>query len=154
SVSSAQQDGEPGHSIGKVTTNGNLIVIELDPGALGKANLFDLTGRTLRFIPKGSQYRVENLPLRWDSDYGSELAGADASLHNFAFPFSGTSWKSFFVGTSGSIRFGASEKENGVDPYGHRDGGIVLDRFDQLADVAGHLIDKAPVICMFLKPRM
>jgi hypothetical protein len=154
SVSPAQQDDESGHSIGKVTTNGNLIVMELDGGALGKANLFDLTGRTLRFIPKGSQYRVESLPLRWDSDYGSELAGAEASLHNFAFPFSGTLWKSFLVGATGSIRFEASEKEIGVDPYGHRDGGIILGRFDQLADVAGHLIDKAPVICVFLKPRM
>jgi hypothetical protein len=33
---------EPGHSIGKVSTDGNLVVMELDDGALGKANLFDL----------------------------------------------------------------------------------------------------------------
>jgi len=58
------------------------------------------------------------------------------------------------VGAAGSIRFGASEKEVGLDPYGHRDGGIVLDRFDELAEVASKLIDKAPAICVFLKPRM
>jgi hypothetical protein len=154
SLSSAQQDDEPGHSIGKVSTEGHLLVMELDDGVLGKANLFDLTGHTLRFTPKESGYRVESLPLRWDSDYGPELAGFEASLQKFAFPFSGKSWKSFLVGTTGSIRFASSEKDIRVDPYGHRDGGIVLDRFDQLAEVASRLTDTAPAICVFLKPRM
>src|SRR5262249_45166127 len=37
----AQDDEvEPGHSIGKVSINGDLIVFELDDGALGTANLF------------------------------------------------------------------------------------------------------------------
>ncbi len=58
------------------------------------------------------------------------------------------------MGTTGSIRFGASEKDVGLDPYGQRDGGIVLERFDQLAEVASKVIDKAPAICVFLKPRM
>jgi hypothetical protein len=154
SSSHAQQDNNPGHSIGKVSTNGDLIVMELDDGALGKAHLFDLIRRTLRFTPEGSRYRVESGPLHWDPDYGPELPGAEASLHQFAFPFSGKPWKSFLVGTTGSIRFAASEKEVPLDPYGHRDAGIVLDRFDQLAEVAGKLIDKAPAICVFLKPRM
>jgi hypothetical protein len=92
--------------------------------------------------------------LHWDSDYGPELSGAEASLHEFVFPFSGKSWKSFLIGTTGSIRFGASEKDISLDPYGHRDGGIVLDRFDQLAEVASKLTDKAPAICVFLKPRL
>jgi hypothetical protein len=154
SSSHAQQDNNPGHSIGKVSTNGDLIVMELDDGALGKAHLFDLMRRTLRFTPEGSRYRVESGPLHWDPDYGPELPGAEASLHQFAFPFSGKPWKSFLVGTTGSIRFAASEKDVPLDPYGHRDAGIVLDRFDQLAEVAGKLIDKAPAICVFLKPRM
>jgi hypothetical protein len=154
SLSYEQQDNEPGHSIAKVSTQGDLIVMELDEGALGKANLFDLGGHTLRFTPEGSQYRVESVPLHWDPDYGPELTGAEANLHKFAFPFSGTLWKSFLVGTTGSIRFGASEKDVSLDPYGNRDGGIVLDRFDQLTEVAGKLIDKAPAICVFLKPRM
>ena len=150
----AQQDNKPGHSIGKVSTRGDLIVMELHDGALGKANLFDLTGRTLSFTPEGSRYRVESGPLHWDSDYGPQLAGAEATLHKFAFPFSSKLWKSFLVGTTGSIRFGGSEKETGLDPYGHRDGGILLERFDPLAEVASKLIDKAPAICVFLKPRM
>ena len=154
SLSHAQHDDEPGRSIGTVSTKGDLIVVELNDGALGKADLFDLAGHTLRFTPEGSRYQVETGPLDWDSDYGPELAGAEASLQKFAFPFSGRLWKSFLVGTTGSIRFGASEKGIDLDPYGHRDGGIVLDRFDELAEVADKLIDKAPAICVFLKPRM
>jgi hypothetical protein len=153
-LSYSQQNNQPGHSIGRVSTQGDLIVIELDDSALGKANLFDLTDHTLRFTPEGSRYRAENGPLHWDPDYGPVLPGAEASLHQFAFPFSGKSWKSFLIGTTGSIRFGASEKDVPLDPYGHRDAGIVLDRFDQLAEVAGKLIDQAPAICVFLKPRM
>ena len=153
-VSNTQQDNEPGHSIGRVLAKGDLIVLELDDSVLGKANQFDLVGRTLRFTPDGSQYRVESGPLRWDSDYGPEFTGAEASLHRFAFPFSGKLWNSFLVGTAGSIRFGTSEKDIALDPYGHRDGGVLLDRFDQLREVASKLIDKAPAICVFLKPRM
>jgi hypothetical protein len=154
SSANAQQDDEPGHSIGKVSTKGDLIVVELDDSALGKANLFDLSGHTLRFTREGSRYRVETGPLQWDSVYGSELTGDEVSLHKFAFPFSGKLWKSFFVGASGSIRFGASEQDISLDPYGHRDGGVILDRFDQLADAASKLIDKGPSICVFLKPRL
>src|SRR5262249_23078540 len=58
---------EPGHSIGTVTTQGNLIVMTLNEGALGHANLFDLPRRTLRFAPDGNGYRAENLALQWDS---------------------------------------------------------------------------------------
>lgn len=154
SLSHAQQDDERGHSIGKVSTQGNLIIMELNKDALGKANLFDLAGHTLRFTPEGSQYRVETGPLHWDPEYGPELTDAEAVLRAFAFPFSGKSWKSFLVGATGSIRFGSSEKDVGLDPYGRRDGGIVLDRFDQLAEKASQLTDKAPAICVFLKPRM
>jgi hypothetical protein len=154
SLSGAQQDDEPGRSIGKVSTQADLIVMELNDGALGKADLFDLSGRTLRFTPEGSRYWVETGPLQWDSDYGPELPVAEARLQEFAFPFSGKLWKSFLVGRTGSIRFGASEKDIGVDPYGHRDAGIILDRFDVLAEAGGKLIGRAPAICVFLKPRM
>ena len=154
SLAYSQHENEPGQSIGKVSVAGDLIVIELDDGVLGKANLFDLTGRTLRFTPQGSRYLVENRPLRWDPDFGLQLAGAEATLHQFAFPFSGHSWHSFLVGTTGSLRFGASEKDINPDPYGHREGGISLDRFDQLAEVATALTERAPAICVFLKPRM
>ena len=79
----AGQQKTPGHSIGQVSTNGDLIVIELDRAALGQPNLFDLVGRTLRFSPvspAGSRYRVTNQTLRWELDYGVELIGVDVKL--------------------------------------------------------------------------
>src|SRR5262249_32680738 len=154
SISKAQEVSNPGYPIGRVSTEGDLIVVELDEGALGKANLFDLVGHTLHFTPEGSQYRVENEALHWDSDFGSQLAGAEVTLHQFSFPFSSKQWNSFLVGITGSIRFGTSEKDIAPDPYNRRDGGVTLGRFDQLAEVASTLIDSAPAICVFLKPRM
>jgi hypothetical protein len=133
-----------------------LIVIELDRAALGQPNLFDLVGRTLRFTPAGSRYRVTNQALRWEADYGVELTGFDVSLQRFTFPFSGQRWSSFAVGTTGSLRFGPSPKEGEVDAYGRLDGGIAaaIGRFDHLADVGGRLGARAPAISVFLKPRM
>src|SRR5579871_6337107 len=109
-ASSAWPQGRfgPGHSIGTIATRGDLIVMTLDEGALGKANLFDLGGRTLRFAPDGPGYRIDNSPLRWDSEFGTELASPQVTLHNFEFPFSGKRWTSFSVGTTGSISFGGA----------------------------------------------
>ncbi|MES2378432.1 MAG: hypothetical protein V4553_17700 [Bacteroidota bacterium] len=151
------QDGiTPGHSIGQVSVSGNLIVLELDSAALGQPNLFDLDGRTLRFSPVGSSYRMTNEALRWDTNYGVELTGADVRLKRFTFPFSGQRWSSFSVGTTGSIRFGPPPSVGDVDAYGRHDGGIApaIGRFDRLADVAPKLGEHAPAICVFLKPRM
>ena len=150
----AQDDTTSGRSIGKVYVKGELIILEVNDGALGKANLFDLAGHTIHFTPEKNRYLVTLGPLNWDSNYGPELTTAVASLHSFEFPFSGKAWKSFAVGSGGSIRFGVSENEVAVDPYGHRDGGVILDRFDQLADFAGIVGEKSPAICVFLKPRL
>jgi hypothetical protein len=156
-LSPAQEEKEdaPGHSIGKVSASGNLIVVELSDGALGKQNLFNLNGRTLRFIPEKSRYRVEGVKLQWDPDFGTEISGSTVVLRQFTFPFSGRRWNSFRVGTTGSLRFGSPSQEE-IDPYGHPDGGVgaSIGRFDQLFDVAGKLIADAPAICVFLKPRM
>ena len=114
----AGQQRTPGHSIGQVSTNGDLIVIELERAALGQPNLFDLVGRTLRFSPASSRYRVTNQTLQWNADYGVELTGSDVRLQRFTFPFSGQRRSSFSVGTTVSIRFGPSPKEGDVDAYG------------------------------------
>ena len=145
-----------GHSIGQVSIAGDLIVMELDSATLGQPNLFDLVGRTLRFSPFGSSYRVTNETLRWDTTYGVELTGADVRLQRFTFPFSGHRWNSFSVGTAGSIRFGPPLNVGDVDAYGRSDGGIAaaIGRFDPLADLAPKLGGRAPAICVFLKPRM
>lgn len=152
----AGQQTTPGHSIGQVSVEGDLIVIELDSAALGQPNLFDLVGRKLRFSPVGSSYRVTNETLRWDTNYGVELTGAEVRLKRFTFPFSGQGWSSFSVGTAGSIRFGPPPGMGDVDAYGRPDGGIAaaIGRFDRLADVGPRLSERAPAICVFLKPRM
>lgn len=142
----ASQEGGPGHSIGKITTSGDLIVMQLDQDALRAANLFDLNGRTLHFVPDRGQYRVENTPLQWDADFGAELQGSAVMLHNFAFPFSGRKWNAFSVGPTGSLSFDENHRE--------RDAGVSIRRFDALAEAAGGLIDQAPAICVFFKPRM
>jgi hypothetical protein len=155
SLSCAQEeDTEPGHSIGSVSTQADLVVMELDDGALGRANLFDLVGHTLRFTPGGSGYHVESGTLNWDSDFGPELHGAEVTLHNLAFPFSSQRWNSFRVGRTGSISFGTQEREAGPGPHVPGDGGVSIGRFDPLAEAADRLIDSAPAICVFFKPRM
>src|SRR4029077_5049667 len=148
-----EEDVESGHSIGKVSTSGDLIVMELDDGALGKANPFDLTGRTVRFTHERSGYRVETGTLRWDSDFGPEAAGAEVTLHQFDFPFSGEQWKSFLVGGTGSISFGKREKDENPGRGERSEGGVSIARFDPLAEAAGKLVDSAPAICVFFKPR-
>ena len=148
---------EPGRAIGKVSTNGNLVVMELDEGVLGKANMFDLAGRTLRFTPDGQGYRIENAALAWDAEFGPELSGAQASLHNFQFPFSGKNWDSLSVGVTGSIAFGSGTgggRGGAFGGGGGRGGGVSIARFDQLRDGARNLVNTVPAICVFFKPRM
>ena len=147
---SAQED-RPGHSIGKISTVGDLVVMELDDAALGKANLFDLAGRTLRFVPQHSRYSVQTTSLEWDADFGPELSGSDVTLHNLSFPFSGKTWNSLRVGTTGWISFGESQSQ---DDEGNRNRGVSIGRFDPLSEAAGQLFDSAPAICAFFKPRM
>src|SRR5580692_8714228 len=79
---------EPGRSIGTVTRQGNLIVLTLNEDVLGKANLFNLAHHSLRFTPDGSGYRVETIPTKWDADFGPAMTSSEATLKNFAFPFS------------------------------------------------------------------
>ncbi len=113
----------------------------IGPRSTRQANLFDLVGRTLRFSPASSGYRVTNQPLQWEADYGGELTSSVVSLQRFTFPFSGQRWSSFSVETTGSIRFGPPAKEGDVDAYGRLDGGIAsaIGRFDRLADAGGRL---------------
>src|SRR5215475_1530758 len=154
-VAQSQGRQEPGRSIGAIRTQGNLIVMTLDEGALGKANLFDLVGRTLRFTPEGTGYRAENVALKWDPEFGAALTGAQVTLRSFAFPYSGKNWDSLSVGATGSISFGAIQGSGGggAGAIG-RGGGVVIDRFAQLQEAARSLINRVPAICVFFKPRL
>ena len=158
-AASAQFRPGPGRSIGTVRTVGKLIVLTLDEGALGTANLFDLDHRTLRFTPEGSRYRIERLPLRWDADYGAAMTGSEATLAHVGFPFSGHRWRSFSVGVTGSITFGDSlgARRGGQQSAGdsrNRGGGLAVDRFAELAEAAPGLINSVPAIAVFFKPRL
>jgi hypothetical protein len=151
------QDWEaPGKPIGKVSVAGNLILLELDEGALRQQKLFDLGQHTLRFTPGSTGYRVENFPLNWDADFGQPVSGHEVTLKNFAFPFSGKNWDSFSVGVTGSIRFG--EKSSAPGEFGAPsradEGGVSIGRFDPLSEGAANLVNTVPAICVFFKPRM
>jgi hypothetical protein len=155
----AQEREVPGKPIGKVSVVGNLILMELHEGALGEQNLFDLGQHTLRFTPGNAGYRAQNLPLRWDGDFGQQLSGHQVALHNFSFPFSGKTWNSFSVGVAGSIRFTPENNASadGAGPgFGPRgdDGGVSIGRFDPLTEGAATLVNTDPAICVFFKPRM
>jgi len=154
----AQFGQEPGHSIGTVTKRGNLILLTLNDGVLGRARMFNLAHRTLRLTPDAGGYRVQNLPVVWDADFGAALTGPQVSLKNFAFPFSGKSWTSFSVGVTGSIVFGEPEsggpqtERRGVTVG--REGGLSVDRFAELTDAAAEIINTVPALSVFFKPRM
>jgi hypothetical protein len=156
----AQFNREPGKSIGTVATHGNLIVLTLNEDALGPKNLFDLDHRTLRFTPAGDGYRVENVPLQWDADFGAELRNDRARLEKFTFPFSGKSWRSFSVGVTGSMTFGdppggaRGVTAQSIGDSRNRGGGLAVDRFALLQEAASELINTVPAISVFFKPRM
>lgn len=152
----AQRFDTPGHSIGKVSTDGNLIVVELDKDAFGTKNFFDLGGKTVRFTPDGTHYRIETQALQWDSDFGQEIKNPEFALHQFEFPFSGKSWNSFIVGPTGAISFGASAAPPSPEPnsFFRRPAGISVSRFAQLGDAATTMMNTMPAICAFFKPRM
>jgi len=159
----AGQRGAPpqGHAIGKATLQGHLIVLTLDQGALGQANLFDLDHRTLRFTPEGAGYRVANQPLDWDADFGERSTTAEVKIEHFAFPFSGQPWSAVSVGATGSLRFGEADAGRGrggrgAPPggFGGRAGGVALARFAQLQQAAPSIGETQAALCVFLKPRM
>lgn len=153
---SGQMRGRQGRSIGKVSVRGKLILMELNPGALGQENLFDLQDRTLRFTPERGGYRVDVLPLQWDPEFGAPLTDPNVALHDFVFPFSGKDWDALSVGMTGSIRFGPPLRVPGpAAAHPGRDfGGISVARFAQLGQAAGDIVNTVPAICVFFKPRM
>jgi hypothetical protein len=157
---------QPGHPIGKVTTIGNLIHLELDSGAADPERSFDLDHRTLRFTPGAGGYRVENVPLQWDADFGTPLAAPTATLEHFQFPFSGKSWDTLNVAI-GAITFGGMQNGGGRGrgaggaPVGNRTGagfsaraGFAMERYPTLETVGRSFINMTPGIAAFVKPNL
>src|SRR5215831_19255365 len=154
---------QPGHPIGKVTTIGNLIHLELDSGAIAPERPFDLDHRTLRFTPDGSGYRVENVALAWDADFGPAMTGGSVALKNFVFPFSGKNWDTLNV-AAGAITFGAMQgggRGRGSLPAGNRTGagfsaraGFPMERYPTLQTVGRTFVNVIPGIAAFVKPNL
>lgn len=116
--------------------------MELDADAVSLPSLFDLEGRTLRFTPEGYGYRAENLPLQWMDDVGDEVEVPQLPVGSFAFPMAGASWDSMFVNPLGTISFGAGARA------------FQIGRFDELRTAGASVVNTAPVISAFMKPRM
>lgn len=158
SLLSAQR--QPGHPIGKVTTIGNLVHLELDSGVVAPERLFDLDHRTLRFTPDGSAFRVENVALVWDNEFGPALTGGTVALKNFRFPFSGKNWDTLNVAT-GAITFGTMQgggRGGAGAPAGNRTGagvsarsGFQLERYPTLQTVGRTFINMIPGIAVFVR---
>jgi hypothetical protein len=152
----------PGRPIGKVTTIGNLIHLQLDSGAIAPERLFDLDHRTLRFTPDRGGYRVENVPVVWDADFGPALTSGQATLKNFSFPFSGRNWDTLNVAT-GSITFGGMQGGRGGGrggglPVGNRTGaggsarsGFQMERYAIMQTVGRTFINMVPGIAAFTR---
>jgi len=82
-LAAAQNQQPAGKPIGSVSTHGDIIVLTLDEGALGRANLFDLEKHTLRFTPVSGGYRVENAAFTWDPAFGDELPVSQPGTREF-----------------------------------------------------------------------
>jgi hypothetical protein len=132
----------PGRKIGNITTRGNIIQLELDAGVMADEHLFDLDKRTIRFTPAGTGFRAENLPLQWDAATGSQLQDTTVRLAKFSFPFSGKTWDSLQMLTTGLVTFGGGYNDLG------------LGRFVHLQQVGPDIVNTIPLIAAFLKQRM
>lgn len=135
----------PGHPIGEVTVIGDLIHLELEPGAVDPANLFDLDQRTLRFTPEGDGYQVENVVLTWDEEFGPEAAESTVTLRNFVFPFSGSEHGAFTLGT-GALTFAHPATGDPTE--------FEMERYVRLRTVGPTFADEVSGIAAFLKPRL
>ena len=132
-------------TVGRAHSRGGLVIVELENSAVVPANLLDLEGRTLRFVPQGGGYRVESVPLIWDPSFGSEIFGYPSTpvqLSAFGFPFAGSVWSSFHVGFFGNLTFGADQ----TAIYD-----IAEDRFADLRTYGDRLELRAPVIAALFR---
>ncbi len=98
-----------------VTTD-DRILVELKPEDSTPASLFDLNGRTLKFMPDGSDgYSREVTDLEWEEEIGQAFGhGTLIPLEQFTFDFAGSNWDAFYLDRYGSVTFG------GRSEFGYR----------------------------------
>jgi len=100
---------------------GNIAHLDDADGVIARRNPFNLSSRTLRFVPSANtqKYRYELGTDTYDAaaaESGIVLAGLgdDDSREvtlSFAFPFFGSEWRSLHVNSDGNVSFGAGDAE-------------------------------------------
>ena len=142
-VAAADEPATPPRNIS--TTPDNQIVLELAPGDIVPANLFDLNGRTLLFTPDNrGQYSRSLHSVAWESDVGNPVDDlAEVEFPGFRFPFAGRRWESFFVSRYGILTFGELFAFSGDGPR----------RWGRMSDIAD-LFVTTPTISALYKPML
>jgi hypothetical protein len=92
-------------------TDDGIIIFKVPENMTSRENLFDLEGRTLKFIPTTEGYQVSNQELNYVENKGKRISNSLQKISNFEFSFSQENWSEFYVNERGAISF---EKE---DPY-------------------------------------
>lgn len=98
---------------------GNIAHLGDADGVIAQRNLFNLNGRTIRFLPSADwkTYRYEVGEQSYDTEAatnGALLAGIEdddsreATLP-FSFPFFGAQWNSVFINSDGNVTFGRGD---------------------------------------------
>jgi len=108
-----------------------IVVIEDNGTVLRDDNVFDLLGRTIRFVPQGAGYRVQEEPLTYDADIGAvvhdDVRSFASHEHTMAlsFPFGGTSRDRVWITTNLGVYF-ADPSAPGPDQWHTAD--LLFDR--------------------------
>ena len=96
----------PNSDDGIWTTEDGRIVVEMEPGVMSEANLFDLDRHTLYFTPDDDgDYTREVRELAWEDDTGNEVPGRSEVALPFSFDYDGESWDAVTV-SRGLLLFG------------------------------------------------
>ncbi len=113
---------------------GNIAVIDDADGVVGQRNDFNLSQKTVSFLPSaadGSRYRVRTTDMSFDTalaDAGSKLDGLgddDARPVSlpFAFPYFGATYRRVWVNSDGNLTFGGGDANSTDRSLGRLVGG-------------------------------
>ena len=142
--------------MGKVTTMGNLIHIEVDEGVFR-------AGAPVRPGPAHAALHAADgrIPRRRCAAAGIRIrrsaAGSTVTLRNLRLPFSGKTWSSFNVGSNAQITFDAPEDGAAVTVAapgrggGRGRGGLVMERYAMMQTVGTTFINMVPGIAAFTR---
>ena len=96
---------------------GNIAILEDADGVVARLNTFNLSARSVRFLPSGVGYRFETSDGGYDAAQANagtvvdRLGDDDSRLISlpFAFPFYGRNWNSVYLNSDGNLTFGVGD---------------------------------------------